>query len=122
MAVAEAAAVAEAVAEAASRSGYAAMPRRSCALIRQNEKRRTKKDVAVVLGRDFPVPADKLAPSLSLSLSLSLSFINIILIWVSETRDTTWQRSSLNWSHSCIRILRYLRFFPSLVFVFLILC
>lgn len=74
MAVAEAAAVAEAVAEAASRSGRdAAMPRRSCALIRQNEKRRTKKDVAVVLGRDFPVPADKLAPSLSLSLSLSRS-------------------------------------------------
>lgn len=57
-----------------------------------------EKDVAVVLGRDLAVPADNLPLVLTVSLSLALaSFINIILIWVSET---TW-RSSLNLAASC---------------------
>lgn len=79
--------------EVESRSGFALPPRRSRALIRQNEKHRTKRTLPSSLA---VIWLCRQTISLSLSLALAL-FINIILIWVSET---TW-RSSLNLAASC---------------------
>lgn len=99
---AEAAAQAEDEAEATTRQSHGQDSRcRRVAVARSLGKMKSaqdEKDVAVVLGRDLAVPADNLSLFLTVSLSLALaSFINIILIWVSET---TW-RSSLNLAASC---------------------